>query len=81
MIHVEYEDLTEAQQNAVRAWLDRQDPNDFEYMDNQRYARKGVAEEEAGYDDRRAGGCCGFHDTEIQAADGTTILFGFNFGH
>ena len=73
--------LTPAQCDALDAWWADHDPDDFEFRDNHRLARVGNTVEERAYEDAQADGCCGFVDVRLPCADGTTLLYGFNYGH
>jgi len=77
----DYNGLSPAQQAALDAWWGEHDPDDYEFKDNTRLARKGNADEERAYDDARDSGCCGSVDVELPCTDGTTLLYGFNYGH
>lgn len=83
MKHVQFADLTPAQNAAIEKWWAEQDAagEEFEFRDNPRFATKGNAEEEAGYNDYLSGGCCGYVDVELPCDDGTVLLYGFNYGH
>jgi hypothetical protein len=52
----------------------------FECADNFRIARTWEQDEVAHYDEKRDGGCCGFHDTGLNTERGT-IRIGWNYGH
>lgn len=82
MSALEYNQLTPAQRDAVDAW-ERENNSDQEYecADNHRYAVDGNAEQQAAYDEAQMEGCCGFCDVELKCSDGTTLLYGFNYGH
>ena len=56
------------------------DDEEYEYMDNQRYARKDNPPEVDEYNKREENGCCGSCDKEIETPDGV-VLIGFNYGH
>lgn len=72
---------TPAQLEALQTHIESLDiENIFEFADNFRIARVGNWTEEKEYDDAKAGGCCGFHDVEIECPDGN-IMYGFNYGH
>lgn len=79
---LKFEDLTLAQQEAIVAWENDNDPDgyEFENQDNHRYAIKGNVEQEAAYDELERGGCCGSVNTEIVVGD-VTIIYAFNYGH
>ena len=83
MAAIEQKDLTPAQNHAVNDWWAANDPDQdhYEFADNDRYAIQGNTEQEAAYEDKRMGGCCGFCDVELSLPDGTTLLYGFNYGH
>jgi hypothetical protein len=79
---LEYNQLTAAQRDAVAAWeTANNDNNEYEYSDNRRYAVPGNAEQEAAYEQIKNDGCCGFCDVELQCSDGSTLWYGFNWGH
>jgi hypothetical protein len=48
-------------------------------VDNFRLSINGKQDEQ--YDEIRSHGCCGYHDDIIKLHSGTTVKFGFNFGH
>ena len=83
MSTLEYKDLTPVQAEAIQTWWETNDPDqtNYEYADNTRYAILGNQEQEQAYEDIRKEGCCGSCDVEIQLPDGSTLLFGFNYGH
>jgi hypothetical protein len=83
MAALERKDLTPEQHQAVLNWWEENDPDQvsYEYADNDRYAIQGNRKQEAAYDERQRGGCCGFCDVELPLPDGTTLLYGFNYGH
>lgn len=78
-----FEDLTQAQRDAVAKWEVENDPDgySFECRDNDRLAVVGNREQEEAYDASRMNGCCGFVDVELDCEDGTVLLYGFNYGH
>lgn len=80
---LKYEDLTPEQFKAIEDWWEKNDPNgiSFDYADNFRMAIAGNAEQVDAYETRRSSGCCGYVDDEIELPDGTTLLYGFNYGH
>ena len=73
--------LNDSQRRAVDQWWEANDSDDFDCVDNYRFATKGNAAEEAAYDETRTLGCCGSVDVVLPCDDGTTLLFGFNYGH
>jgi hypothetical protein len=78
----DFNQLTDAQRAAVDAWdLENNSNQEYENSDNYRYAVAGNSEQEAKYESLKAGGCCGFCDVELQCSDGTTLWYGFNYGH
>lgn len=79
----DHNDLTTAQQQAINAWWDEQNAvgEEFEFVDNTRYARRSNQAEEMAYEEARAAGCCGSVDVELTCADGSILMFGFNYGH
>ena len=83
MAALERKDLTPEQAQAIADWWTTNDPDGYtyEYADNDRYAIQGNTEQENAYEGRRMNGCCGFCDVEIPLPDGTTLLYGFNYGH
>ncbi len=76
----DYQQLTESQKRVIDKWENEQE-TEYDFCDNFRYATAGNAVEESEYDGLRMGGCCGFVDVELQCDDGTTLLYGFNYGH
>jgi hypothetical protein len=74
-------ELTAAQQNAIDTFWNQTEDGEFDFVDNVRVARKGNASEEAEYEAQREQGCCGFCDMELACDDGSTLLYGFNYGH
>lgn len=85
-----YEQLTEAQRNAIAAWWNKNDPDGYTYecVDNTRFAVKGDAGQESAYEDLRDGGCCGFVDVELEVSGDDesetpshVLRYGFNYGH
>lgn len=83
MLGLTWEQLTQEQQDAITDWHEANDPNQdqFDCVDNHRYAISGNAEHEAAYDEAIKNGCCGFVDVVLNLADGTVLLYGFNYGH
>lgn len=83
MTTLQYQDLTEAQKEAIALWWEENDPDGYvyDYVDNRRYAVAGNIEQQEAYDDLRMGGCCGFLDVELDLPDGSVLWFGFNYGH
>lgn len=77
---LEWKNLTADQKDALDLWW-RNNTTDYECVDNERYAIKGNAEQEADYELHRSNGCCGFCDVELEVIDGSTLLYGFNYGH
>jgi hypothetical protein len=75
-----YQQLTEAQQDAIDAWWTTVERNDYENIDNHRFAIQGNPEQESDYERLRSHGCCGYVDVELQF-DGGVLLYGFNYGH
>ena len=81
--------LTPTQHKTLDAWWATQasgspegtQQGSFDFLDNERVARKGCPDEEAAYEAARDRGCCGFVDVELPSPDGTTLLYGFNYGH
>lgn len=75
--------LTPAQNAALDRWIAESHANGevYDCGDNDRVAVKGNAEQEALYDAAYESGCCGSCDMELQCDDGTTLLYGFNYGH
>ena len=72
-------DLTQQQQDRL-ADLDL-DWDEYDCVDNVRMARKDNPAEVAEYEAAREDGCCGFFDIEIPCTDGSTLMYGFNYGH
>ena len=77
------QDLTPEAADAIQAWHEKNDPNGwtYEFADNHRFAIQGNAEQEQAYDEKQRCGCCGYCDVELPLPDGTTLLYGFNYGH
>ncbi len=74
-------ELNESQQVAVAAFWEAAGEDSYEFSDNYRYAIPGDEKSCDEYEQSRAAGCCGFFDTELTCSDGSTIMFGFNYGH
>ena len=77
---MEYKDLNPAQAQAIDNWWNEQNI-EYDCQDNERYAVIGNVESLEDYDRRQMNGCCGFVDVELECSDGSTVLFGFNYGH
>jgi len=78
---IDFPPLTAHQQAAIDAWEQANNGDGrYEYADNHRWARKGVAAEEAAYELAARRGCCGSEDVELETPDGV-VLYGFNYGH
>lgn len=75
-----YGDLSEAQKKAVERWCDKY-MDQYDYVDNERFATKGNIEQEKEYWRLEGRGCCGSADVELECDDGTVLMFGFNHGH
>jgi hypothetical protein len=75
--------LNEQEREAIFSWWSQNDPDEtrFECADNFRYAIKGNGSQEHLYNEIQRHGCCGFVDVEIPLPNGTTLLYGFNYGH
>ena len=73
----------DVQREAAAKWHADNDPDDtgYEFCDNFRYANKDNPAEVVAYEEARAEGCCGNVDVELACSDGTTFLYGFNYGH
>jgi len=79
---MQYNQLTDPQRDAVAAWeTEHNDNNEYEFSDNRRYAVPEQAEQVAAYAAIKDDGCCGFCDVELQCSDGSTLWYGFNYGH
>lgn len=77
-----YNDLTDEQRAAVDAWeTANNDDQQYDFQDNRRYAVVGNVEQATEYESIKDQGCCGFRDVELECSDGTTIWYGFNYGH
>ena len=74
---------TEAEQTAIDAWWDENDPDrdNYDCTDNFRIATVGNAEEQAKYARAENNGCCGYCDVTLTTADGVEFNYGFNYGH
>ncbi len=72
--------LSEAQKEAVELWWSLESAT-YDHVDNERYAVKGNTEQEKEYARQADEGCCGSQDVELNCDDGTTLMFGFNYGH
>jgi hypothetical protein len=74
------DDWTEEQRAAIEAYESAVDWDHYQYADNFRIARKDRPDEVANYERLAREGCCGSYDDEFEAG-GTTILYGFHYGH
>lgn len=79
--YLRWEDLTVAQKRAVDTFWETVETDDYECVDNWRYAIPGNQKQENGYDDIREKGCCGYEDMVLNCSDGTKLMYGFNYGH
>lgn len=69
---------TEQELEAVDRHLSSLDfDKDFDYADNDRFARRSNPEEVAEYERIAAKGCCGSYDEELPGG----LMVGFNYGH
>jgi len=75
-----FSELNDAQKEAVIDWEDSQEEF-FDCQDSFRYADSENQEQINAYEDIKNGGCCGFIDVELKCSDGTTLWYGFNYGH
>lgn len=76
-----YENLTENEKAAVEKWWADRNADDYEYQDNQRYARPEHPEQLEEYERRQEGGCCGSVDVLLEVEGGSQLHYGFNYGH
>jgi len=68
--------------DQVEYWLYRHYcSEEYEYVDNFRFARGWVPSEVKQYDKKQKNGCCGFVDDGLSTVEGGTIRVGFNYGH